>query len=73
MAFTSWSDLKTSILDAIADHIAGAPCVGEYRIGTRRLTYRSIDELEKLLDLADKQISKDSGVRQSFGRFRRFQ
>lgn len=49
MAFTTWAALRTAIKDAIADHVAGTPCTGEYTIGSRRLVYRSYDELVKLL------------------------
>ena len=73
MAFESWSALHTAILDAITDYVAGAPCVGEYRIGTRRLTYRSIDDLKKLLELAELRAGAETGPRTSYGRYRRFQ
>ena len=76
MAFTTWAALRTAIKDAIADHIAGAPCVGEYVIGSRRLTYRTYDELVKLLEvsysLESLETAIDPSTRVSYGRHRRF-
>ena len=73
MAFTSWEALKTAILDAIADHVAGKPCTGEYEIDGQRMKYRSFDELQRLYDFALTQASRASRPRPSFGRYRRFQ
>ncbi len=73
MAFTTWAALKTAILDAIANHVAGTPCTGEYEVDGQRMKYRSFDELERLYDFACKQAAKASRTRRSFGRFRRFQ
>jgi len=50
VAFSTWSALRTAIKDAIADHIAGTPCTGEYSIGDRRLKYRTFNELIGLLE-----------------------
>lgn len=72
MAFTSFSDLKTSILDAIADSVAGKPCTGEYSIGGRVMKYRSYDELMALYEKVSALAAKESGPRRSFGRYRRF-
>lgn len=72
MAFTSFSDLKTAILDAIADSVAGAPCTGEYSIDGRVMKYRSYDELLALYDKICMLEAKASGPRRSFGRHRRF-
>jgi hypothetical protein len=73
MAFSSWTTLKSSILDAIADHVAGKPCTGEYEIEGHRMKYRSFDELQRLYEFASKQAARESRTRRSFGRFRRFQ
>lgn len=76
MAFTSWSDLRTAIKDAIANQISGAPCVGEYWIKQRRLTYRTYDELigllEKTYQLEALETAGTVSTRKSFGRYRRF-
>lgn len=76
MAFTTWTALRTSIKDAIADHMAGAPCTGSYSIGNRSLTYRSFDELVDLLErtyiLESLELSGDRSRMVSFGRHRRF-
>lgn len=73
MAFSSWSALKTAILDAIADHVAGKPCTGEYEIDGQRMRYRSFDELQRLYEFAHKQAAREARPRPSYGRFRRFQ
>jgi hypothetical protein len=77
MAFTTWSALRTAIKDAIADYIAnGGPVTGAYSINGRSLTYRSIDDLEKLLKLTYTMEAIDSAgdqsTRVSYGRYRRF-
>ena len=76
MAFTSWAALRTAIKDAIADHVAGDPCVGEYQIGRRTLKYRSYDDLvalyEKTYVLEDMETVGDPSVTVSFSRPRRF-
>lgn len=75
MAFTTWAALRTAIKDAIADYVAGAPCVGEYEINGRQLKYRSIKELKELYklttDLEDLENGGDQTTRQSHGRYRR--
>jgi len=76
MAFTSWNALRTAIKDAIADHVAGSPCVGEYNISGRSLKYRTYDELIKLYEktwvLESMESSGTVGIRASYGRHRRF-
>jgi len=73
MAFTTWAALKTSILDAIADSIAGKPCVGEYTTPTGiNIKYRSHDELLSLYKEVCVLEAKTTGPRSSFGRYRRF-
>lgn len=73
MAFSTWTALRTAIKDAIADHVAGTPCVGEYAIRGRSLTYRSFDELMGLLEKTYVLEGLESaGARQSMtsrGRF----
>lgn len=75
MAFTTWAALRTAILDAIANYVAGAPCIGEYTIGDRHLRYRSIAELKDLLkatyELESLESAGSSGM-VSYGRPRRF-
>ena len=72
MAFTTFSALKTAILDAMADSLSGAPCTGEYEINGRKMKYRNYEELQRLYDWVCIRASKESGVRRSFGRYRRF-
>ena len=72
MPFTSWGDLRTSIKDALADHVAGNPCTGSYSIGNRSLTYRSFEELVDLLEktyiLESLESSGDRTQMVSYGR-----
>jgi hypothetical protein len=77
MAFTTWSALRDSIKDAIADYVSnGGPCTGSYSINGRSLTYRSIDELKRILKLTyemeEIESTGDPSTRISYGRFRRF-
>ncbi len=75
-AFTTWAALRTAILDAIADSVAGAPMTGEYWKGNRRLRYRSYDELvslyDKTFDLETLENSGNPSTMVSYGRMRRF-
>lgn len=74
--FTTWAALRTAILDAIANHVAGDPCVGSYTVAGRTMEYRSIDELTKLLEMTYKlELLASPGsaaTRVSYGRARRF-
>lgn len=76
MAFTSWTTLRTAIKDAIANHVTGSACTGEYSIGGRSLKYRTYDELirlyEKTYVLESLESPGSAGTRVSYGRHRRF-
>ena len=76
MAFTTWTALRTAIKDALADHVAGSACVGEYSISGRSLKYRTYEELialyEKTWVLEGMESSGSVGIRASYGRHRRF-
>jgi len=76
MAFTSWSALRTAIKDAIADHVAGAPCVGSWTIGDKTVKYRTFEELCGLLDktyaMESLESPGDPSTRVSYGKHRRF-
>jgi hypothetical protein len=75
MSFTTWTALRTAIKDAIADHVAGTPCVGSYQIGERMLKYRTfqelIDLLEKTYVLEALETPGTIATRVSYGRHRR--
>ena len=77
MAFSSWTALRTAIKDAIADHIAGDPCVGEFSKGRITLRFRTFQELtelyEKTYQLEALESAGDRSVMVSYGRHRRFQ
>ena len=74
--FTTWAALRTAIKNALADHIAGAPCTGEYTIGNRRLRYRTYDELvgllQKTYELEALEESGEPSSMVSYSRYRRF-
>ena len=74
--FTTWTALRTAIKNALADHIAGTPCTGEYAIGNRRLRYRTyaelIDLLEKTYELEALENAGNLSTMVSYGRHRRF-
>ena len=76
MAFTTWTALRTSIKDAIADHVAGAKCVGSYEIGDRVVKYRSYEELvslyRKTFILEEMENGGSPSSRVSYGKYRRF-
>lgn len=76
MAFTTWASLRSDIKDAIADHVAGTPCVGDYSINGRSLKYRTFDELmgllEKTYQLEALEQSGEPSTMVSYGRPRRF-
>ena len=76
MAFTTWAALRTDIKNAIANHVAGTPCVGDYSIGGRSLKYRTFDELigliEKTYQIEALESAGDTSQMVSYGRPRRF-
>lgn len=76
MAFSTWTALRTAIKDAIADHVAGSPCTGEYSIGGRTLKYRSYQDLielyRKTYVLEAMETPGTVSTRVSYGRHRRF-
>ena len=76
MAFTSWSALRTAMLDAYADHVATGNWIGEYTQGARTLRYKSEKEffeaIEKTYVLEGLETSGSISSRVSYGRHRRF-
>lgn len=76
MSFTTWAALRTAILDAIANHVAGEPCVGHFVKDNRTLSYKKFDDLtdlyEKTFILESLESAGDTSTRVSYGRYRRF-
>lgn len=74
--FTTWTALRTSIKNAIANYVAGAPCTGEYSMGGRTMKYRSIKELKELYEMTyDLESMEDAGSPSnvvSYGRYSRY-
>jgi len=64
MAFTSWSALKTQMLDDFAS--GDWSMLKSYSIGTRQVTYRSFVEFKQQLEFVEAMAARESG--QSFGR-----
>ena len=60
MAFTTWSALKTSILDDIA---SGSVLTKSYAVGDVNRTFRDLREVMEFLKFIDFQISAESNAR----------
>ena len=73
--FTTWTALRTAVKNAIADYVAGSPCVGEYSMGGRTMKYRSIEDLRKLYemtyDLENIENAGQGSTVTSYGRYSR--
>lgn len=67
MAFTTWSALKTSILDAIAD---GSILTQSYTIAGRTRTFRNLDEVMRFLSLCDRMIAAEGGGMTAYATFK---
>jgi len=77
MAFTSWEAVRTSLKDALQDHITnGKALVGMVTINGRQLQYNGLQSVMDLLEATYKLESLDTAgsrtTRVSYGRFRRF-
>lgn len=77
MSFTTWAALRSSIKDAIADHVAGTPCTGSVTLESgKTIKYRTYDELcdllKKTYELEAIETPVNSSNRVSYGRYRRF-
>lgn len=76
MSFTSWSALRDDIKDKLAAHVSSSAMAGEYSIGSRRLKYRSYEELMDLLKLTFElealETAGSTSTTVSYGRYRRF-
>lgn len=60
MAFTTWSALKTSILDDIA---SGSVLTKSYAVGDVNRTFRDLREVTEFLKFIDYQVSAESTTR----------
>ena len=58
MAFTSWSALKTAVLNDLAD---GNVLTKSYSISGRSHTFRDLSEVAKFISFCDQQIAAESG------------
>lgn len=68
MAFTSWQDLRTSILDDLAD---GSILTKSYAVGSRSRTFRDLSEVAEFLKFIDLQLGASGGTKTAFAAFRR--
>lgn len=66
MAFSTWTALKTSLLDAIAD---GSILTSSYAINGRSHSFRSLDEAMRFIQFCDQQIAAESGPLTSVAEF----
>ncbi len=60
MAFTTWTALKTKILDDIA---SGSVLTQSYDIGNRSRTFRSLKDVIEFLKFCDYQIETETTSR----------
>jgi hypothetical protein len=68
MAFTSWSALKTAILDDLA---GGKVLVAGYSIGGRSISFKSMKEVMDFIAFCDIQIKAESGGATAFAKYER--
>ena len=68
MAFTSWTALRTSILDGLAD---GSVLTSSYGIHGRNHVFKSLYEVRSFLDFVEMQIAAESGDQTSLAQFTR--
>jgi len=68
MAFTSWADLKTTILDDLAD---GSVLTKSYSIGSRNRVFRDLGEVKEFLQFCDMMTGAASGPRTAYASFNR--
>lgn len=66
MAFTTWSALKTAILDDIAN---GSVLTSSYTINGRSHNFRTLKEVMDFLKFIDQRIGTDSGGGRNYAKF----
>ncbi len=67
MAFTTWTALKTAILNAIAD---GSVLTSSYTINGRTITFRALKEATDFIAFIDQQIASEAGGARTFASFK---
>lgn len=67
MAFTTWSALKTTILNDLAD---GSARTRRYSVGERQVEFHSLKEIMDFLAYCDVMILGESGVRTNLVTFK---
>lgn len=76
MAFTTWEAVRTDIKDKIAAHVSGEPCIGSYSVGNQTVSFRTIEELQKLYEMTFKLEELDTSpsptTRVTYGRYRKY-
>lgn len=75
--FSTWASVRTAIKNAIATHVDGDPCIGEYSVEGVTVKYTSVSDLENLYQMTFRMEALDSTptrtTRTSVGSYRRFQ
>jgi hypothetical protein len=66
MAFTTWTALKTAILDGLA---SGAVLTSSYTINGRTITFRNFKEVTDYLGFIDRQIAAESKIGRTHAKF----
>jgi hypothetical protein len=67
MAFTTWTALKTAILNAIAD---GSILTSSYTINGRTINFRTLKEVTDYIVFIDQQIASEGGGARTFASFK---
>lgn len=68
MSFSSWSALRTAVLDDLAN---GKVLVGGYSIGGRSISFKSLAEVQNFIVFCDLQIKAEAGGATSYAKFER--
>jgi len=75
MAFTTWSDMRTQLKNALAGYAGGAPMTKEYWISGRKHVFRDVKEIEELIKMTCRMEELENSGNQenmtSYGRYER--
>ncbi len=66
MAFTTWTALKTAILDDLQN---GSVLTKSYAVDGRRREFQDLRQVQEFLAYCDQQILAESGGRCNFAKF----
>jgi hypothetical protein len=66
MAFTTWSALKTAVLDGLAN---GSVLTSSYTINGRVINFRNLKEVTDFLKFIDQQIAAGNNSGRTYAKF----